>query len=71
MDNYNLSQTGSEVQGILDKAAQLPDKQTLDNDFDAKQDVIPDLGNIRSQAQLGAQAYNEVHLAEQAAVNAQ
>ena len=71
MDNYNLSQTGSEVQGILDKAAQLPDKATLDNEFDSKQDVIPDLGNIRSQAQLGAQAYNEVHLAEQAAVNAQ
>ena len=68
---YDLSQTGDEVQGILNKGAALPTNPELQEKFDAKQDVIPDLGNIRSQAQLGAQAYNEVHVAEQAAVNAQ
>ena len=68
---YDLSQTGDEVQSILNKSEQLPTNPELEAALEAKQDVIPDLGNIRSQAQLGAQAYNEVHLAEQAALNAQ
>ena len=61
---YDLSQTGDEVQGILNKGAALPTNPELQEEFDAKQDVIPDLDSIRHNAGLGAQAFQEVDVAE-------
>lgn len=66
MDNYNLSQTGSEVQGILDKAAQLPDKATLDDEFDAKADK----GNTYTKDQVDAKVNQGITAAEAAAESA-
>lgn len=68
---YDLSQTGDEVQGILNKSEQLPTNPELQEALDAKQDVIPDLDSIRHNAGLGAQAFQEVDVAEQAAQSAQ
>ena len=68
---YDLSQTGDEVQSILNKSEQLPTNPQLQAALDAKQDVIPDLDSIRHNAGLGAQAFQEVDVAEQAAVSAQ
>ena len=68
---YDLSQTGDEVQSILNKSEQLPTNPELQEALDAKQDVIPDLESIRHNAGLGAQAFQEVDVAEQAAVSAQ
>ena len=68
---YDLSQTGDEVQSILNKSEQLPTNPELQEALDAKQDVIPDLDSIRHNAGLGAQAFQEVDVAEQAAVSAQ
>ena len=68
---YDLSQTGDEVQSILNKSEQLPTNPELQEALDAKQDVIPDLDSIRHNAGLGAQAFQEVDVAEQAAQSAQ
>ena len=63
MDNYNLSQTGSDVQGILDKAAQLPDKATLDEEFDAKADKV----STYTKDQVDAKVNQGITAAEAAA----
>mgnify|MGYP006945363491 CR=1 FL=1 len=68
---YDLSQTGDEVQSILNKSEQLPTNPELQEALDAKQDVITDLDSIRHNAGLGAQAFQEVDVAEQAAQSAQ
>lgn len=38
METFDLTQTGAQVQDILDKAAQLPSKATLDTELNAKAD---------------------------------
>ena len=68
---YDLTQTGQQVQNILDKGQALPTNPELQAALDAKQDVITDLDSIRHNAGLGAQAFQEVDVAEQAAQSAQ
>lgn len=63
---YDLSQTGDEVQSILNKGELLPTKAQLDAALEGKQDVIPDLSTIRDSSQLGATAYSELSVIEQA-----
>lgn len=68
---YDLTQTGDEVQGILNKGAALPSNPELQELFDNKQDVIPDLQSIRNKADQGAQAYSQISVAVQAATDAE
>ena len=49
---YDLSQTGDEVQSILNKSEQLPTNPELQEALDAKQDVIPDLDSIRHHLEI-------------------
>lgn len=67
---YDLSQTGDEVQGILNKSDALPTNPELQAALDAKQDVIPDLSTIRQNAQNGQAAYQVIPALEQDAANA-
>ena len=67
---YDLTQTGDEVQSILNKGAALPTNPELQEMFDSKQDVIPDLNAIRQNAQNGQVAYQRIPALEQAAENA-
>ena len=68
---YDLQQTGDEVQQILNKGQALPSNPELQEALDAKQDVIPDLGDIRNKAERGSQAYEEISVATQAATDAE
>lgn len=56
---YDLTQTGQEVQNILNKGEYLPSNPELQEALDAKQDVIPDLVVIRNGAAKGATAYQK------------
>jgi hypothetical protein len=67
---YDLSQTGDEVQGILNKSEALPTNPELQQALAGKQDVIPDLNAIRQNAQNGQVAYQRIPALEQAAENA-
>jgi len=67
---YDLSQTGDEVQNILDKGAALPSNPELQEALSGKQDVIPDLNTIRQNAQKGQEAYQVIPALEQDAANA-
>ena len=68
---YDLSQTGDEVQQILNKGQALPTNPELQEALDAKQDVIPDLDTIRNKAERGSQAYDDISVATQAATDAE
>lgn len=68
---FDLSQTGDEVQRILNKGQELPTNPELQEEFDKKQDVIPDLNAIRNKAEKGSQAYDEISVATQAATDAE
>lgn len=68
---YDLTQTGDEVQIILNKGAALPTNPELQQALAGKQDVINDLSEIRSNAQKGATAFGDISVATQAAQNAQ
>jgi hypothetical protein len=56
---YDLTQTGQQVQNILNKGESLPSNTELQEAFDAKQNVIPDLNVIRSGAAKGMTAYQK------------
>ena len=56
---YDLTQTGQEVQQILDKGEQLPTNPELQEALDAKQNVISDLNVIRAGAAKGMTAYQK------------
>jgi hypothetical protein len=43
---YDLTQTGQQVQNILNKGELLPSNPELQEALDAKQNVIPDLNAI-------------------------
>ena len=67
---YDLTQTGQQVQNILDKSEALPTNPELEVALGGKQDVIPDLITIRQNAQNGQVAYQRIPALEQAAENA-
>ena len=56
---YDLSQTGDEVQSILNKSEALPTNPELQAALARKQDFIPDLAVIRYGAAKGATAYQK------------
>lgn len=56
---YDLTQTGQEVQNILDKGEALPSNPELQEALDAKQNVISDLNVIRAGAAKGMTAYQK------------
>jgi hypothetical protein len=56
---YDLTQTGQQVQNILNKGESLPSNPELQEALDAKQNVIPDLNVIRSGAAKGMTAYQK------------